>query len=390
MKRIEIHPLSLLLGGVVTACAALLAGFDGARHVGGDGGFDHVSAEHLSILSHMSIVKLPDGQGGLNETIRISEVNVQIVNGLGATNTINGLGNLIVGYNGLKPGPASNDHTGSHTIVGGESNDYSGFGGFVTGFENAIEGGYSSVSGGWSNLASGAWSSVSGGQENEASASGSSVSGGAMNTADGRMCSVSGGTLNEASGLYSSVSGGYRNTAFSAGASVSGGIIDQRRRTQPEQKHFGVDQRRAEQQSRGSVVVGQRRTASIGEWRQRLARGHSLRGRLERPHSIRSVRSWLRLRVALSGCIDGSAGGCTPNRGRFPVLDPTSGVRECTFGRGHCDGHPRLSVLLFPHPAPTSCGSSRSARGGKERRRAPICSALAHRSHSRSSPCCFP
>ena len=62
------------------------------------------------VLPHLSIEDLDDGQGGTTRTIRISEVNVQIVNGLGATNgnpnfpdsnsgTVNGLGNLIVGYN---------------------------------------------------------------------------------------------------------------------------------------------------------------------------------------------------------------------------------------------------------------------------------------------------
>ena len=62
------------------------------------------------ILPHLSIEQLDDGQGGTTRTIRFSEVNLQIVNGLGATNgnpgcpfcgtgTVNGLGNLIVGYN---------------------------------------------------------------------------------------------------------------------------------------------------------------------------------------------------------------------------------------------------------------------------------------------------
>ena len=58
------------------------------------------------ILPHLSIEQLDDGQGGTARIIRFSEVNVQIVNGLGATNgnaadpestegTVNGLGNLI-------------------------------------------------------------------------------------------------------------------------------------------------------------------------------------------------------------------------------------------------------------------------------------------------------
>ena len=38
------------------------------------------------ILPHLSIENLDDGKGGTSRTIRFSEVNLQIVNGLGATN----------------------------------------------------------------------------------------------------------------------------------------------------------------------------------------------------------------------------------------------------------------------------------------------------------------
>ena len=94
-----------------------------------------LTPEQEEILSHMSIEFLDDGQGGTVKTIRFSEVNVQIVNGLGATNgnpgdpdspigMVNGLGNLIVGYNELLPVGPSNDHTGSHNIVVGTDNNY--------------------------------------------------------------------------------------------------------------------------------------------------------------------------------------------------------------------------------------------------------------------------
>ena len=60
------------------------------------------------------------------ETIRISAANLQIVNGQGATDTANCVGNLIVGYNELRG--ASDDRTGSHMIVAGRQNNYSSFG----------------------------------------------------------------------------------------------------------------------------------------------------------------------------------------------------------------------------------------------------------------------
>ena len=75
-----------------------------------------LTPEQEEILSHMSIVYLDDGFGNpVNKTIRITGVNVQIVNGLDATNgyppdpnsvdsgltVVNGVGNLVVGYNEL-------------------------------------------------------------------------------------------------------------------------------------------------------------------------------------------------------------------------------------------------------------------------------------------------
>ena len=74
-----------------------------------------LTADQAEFLSHVTMVDLPDGQGGFVRTARISGINVQIVNGLDATNgyptdpdsidplgtQTNGLGNLIVGYNEL-------------------------------------------------------------------------------------------------------------------------------------------------------------------------------------------------------------------------------------------------------------------------------------------------
>ncbi len=151
-----------------------------------------VIMKHMDLLEHFS----RDG-----DDIFITEANLHIVNGTGDTETTNGLGNVIVGYNEsrIDPSIAPDDRTGSHMVVVGAENNYSSFGGVVVGQRNSTSGTYSSVTGGRNNVASGTSSSVSGGRSNEASGYMSSVSGGTGNTAIGDYSSVSGGTDNTAS-----------------------------------------------------------------------------------------------------------------------------------------------------------------------------------------------
>jgi hypothetical protein len=172
-----------------------------------------------------------------NEVV-ITGANLRIVNGLGQTTTINGLGNLIVGYNEPPTEGTVNIRTGSHNVVVGQRHNFSSFGGLVVGDFNTISGAFASVSsgsrntasgesaavsGGQFNTASGNHSSVSGGHQNKASNTYASVSGGEKNTASGEVAAVSGGQSNTASGFISFVSGGSGNTASFNGAAVSGG-----------------------------------------------------------------------------------------------------------------------------------------------------------------------
>jgi hypothetical protein len=156
-----------------------------------------------------------------NEVI-ITGANLRIVNGLDATFIVNGLGNLIVGYNELR-NDGTDNQTGSHTVVVGMENNFSSFGGFVVGLHNEISGEFASVSGGVRNTASGSVASVGGGFGNTASGGRASVSGGELNTASGISSSVTGGVQNTASGFFSSVSGGQVNMASGDGSSVTGG-----------------------------------------------------------------------------------------------------------------------------------------------------------------------
>ncbi len=213
-----------------------------------------------------------DNQG--NPAVVFSGVNVHINNGEGESKSINGVGNLIIGYDepGEDGAPICSDgrfdnaddcslaggvfaavhKSGSHMLVIGPAHNYSRAVGMVTGKINTVNGDFSfaagtsnrasgessavtggtggiargvssSIAGGNRGIATGNFSSVMGGQNNIAFGDGSIVVGGASNTAIGGSSSVTGGAGNSASGALSSVTGGAANTASGNQSSVSGG-----------------------------------------------------------------------------------------------------------------------------------------------------------------------
>ena len=178
-------------------------------------------------LQHVRVE--PDELAGVaGPHLIIEGCNVHVRSGSGGTSdlgSLNGLGNLIVGYNEFPTASSflPGDRGGSHNVVVGEGHRFSNFGGLVAGQENTISGQFASVTGGWSNTASAGWSSVSGGRLNQANGGASAVSGGSSNIASGWYASVSGGWTNTASGNCSSASGGSNNEAAGDSASVSGG-----------------------------------------------------------------------------------------------------------------------------------------------------------------------
>jgi hypothetical protein len=153
--------------------------------------------------------------------VYLTGANLHVVNGMGGTETTNGLGNLIVGYDELRFGVLGN-RSGSHNIVTGILNDYSSFGGIIGGYANSLSGGEAFCVG-TQNTASGTQACVSGGALSSATAPYSSVSGGQSNTASAYYSSVTGGVSNTASGLFASVSGGQNNLASEQSSSVGGG-----------------------------------------------------------------------------------------------------------------------------------------------------------------------
>jgi len=185
-------------------------------------------------------------------TVRFSGVNLQVVNGTNSTESVNGVGNLIIGYdetntsarivcslatdiNGnslttesacLAAGGtvAIERKTGSHNLVMGSQNSYSSAAGIVAGRGNFITGLYASNLGGTGNLTSGQFAVNVAGQGNHPVGIASAILTGANNTASSNNASVSGGSSNTASFVGATVSGGFRNTASGPQSNVTGGI----------------------------------------------------------------------------------------------------------------------------------------------------------------------
>ncbi len=151
-------------------------------------------------------------------TIQFSGVNVQVVDGGGATQEINGAGNLIIGYDEHTP---DEKQTGSHDLIVGEGQEFTSFGGIVGGIENAITG-REAFAVGARNTASGYYTSVLG-YENLASREKASVAGGEHSTASGVAAAVDGGIDNRATESDSWIGGGSENMAAAQDSAIFGG-----------------------------------------------------------------------------------------------------------------------------------------------------------------------
>ena len=74
-----------------------------------------------SVLDLDGLLSLTQDGNGF-DTVLFSGVNVQVVNGTGLTESANGQGNLVLGYN--SPGLASTDRIGSHNLIIGDEQNY--------------------------------------------------------------------------------------------------------------------------------------------------------------------------------------------------------------------------------------------------------------------------
>lgn len=171
------------------------------------------NAQASAVKSSTDKLQCVNGSRSDANNIYFDGCNVHVRNGAGATSTINGLGNLIIGSNenGCSGGPCS--RTGSHNLVLGKFHSYTSYSGIVAGTENVVSKPFATVTAGNKNQATGNFASVTGGSQNKASGEGASIAGGRINEASGFASSVAGGYLNVALAEYSAVKGGKANVA---------------------------------------------------------------------------------------------------------------------------------------------------------------------------------
>lgn len=168
-----------------------------------------------AILPYIQFVG--SGVGG-KPTLQVSGANLQIVNGEGITNSTNGAGNLIIGYDS-----GAGEQSGSHNLILGFGQTYTSWGTLIGGGNNTSLAQAGLIMGD-RGLQGAAFASVTGGFENRARGLHSWVGGGFNNEASGEVSSVSGGQNNGASGPSSSVSGGGSNRAVGDTTAILGGL----------------------------------------------------------------------------------------------------------------------------------------------------------------------
>ena len=152
--------------------------------------------------------------------------NLQIVNGMGKTDSTNGCGNLIVGYNETSLG-SPGFRTGSHNIIVGRYHAHASYACLLTGEKNfaTANAPSSCVVGGSESHVEADRSVVVGGRENNANSAGCVIVGGEDNGANSATYSVVvGGAQNRTAAAASSIFGGGSNTANGQGSTILGGV----------------------------------------------------------------------------------------------------------------------------------------------------------------------
>ena len=158
------------------------------------------------------------------QTVLLSGANLQVVNGEGQSTAVNGLGNVIIGYN--ESDTSTMMRGGSHNLVMGRMNQYASHGGLIHGLNNTILSSEGAVIAGSNNVVSGVRSAVLGGDQNTASGNKVVAVGGVHNEAKGSVAIVIGGSENVADGTATTIAGGALNETLGTQTTVVGGGLN--------------------------------------------------------------------------------------------------------------------------------------------------------------------
>lgn len=191
-------------------------------------------SERVDVLEadNTGLQSLLAGVSRNGDTLVFGAMNLQIVNGLGATDgdtgggpAVNGLGNLIIGYDELSPlcENICAQKSGSHNLVVGPEHIYTSYGALLAGSRNTVSAPYGSVSGGFRNSAEAPHASVSGGSHNQAEGEYSAIGGGSLGTVQGTWASIFGGEQHYVTGQWATAAGGYFNLADGDNSTALGG-----------------------------------------------------------------------------------------------------------------------------------------------------------------------
>lgn len=192
-----------------------------------------LTPQQEAILSTMELTSMSDGLGNRVPVLRITGVNVQIVNGTGSTHCVNSAGNLIIGYN-EESGQDGQIHerTGSHNLVMGTINDYFNgtYGGIITGNFNTLAAPNSSILSSEFSQIDGPFSTVNGADNGIVLFPGvfCNVLGGESNVAIAHHSTITGGLGNwiNQNGPHGTVSGGWIRTVFTPRDWAAGSLYE--------------------------------------------------------------------------------------------------------------------------------------------------------------------
>lgn len=167
----------------------------------------------------------------VDDTLVLDGVNLQIVNGEGRTTSINGVGNLIVGYNEPPDSEDGRGRLGSHGVVIGGEHEWHGWSFLAQGTGHTVGPGACAI-GGEDNRASARSSCAVGGEHNQARAHYATAVGGQRNFNGGPWSVVIAGRDNMigiesdtfcCAGYYAYLAGGFHNEVTGYIASTVGG-----------------------------------------------------------------------------------------------------------------------------------------------------------------------